>query len=250
MKIMFIDFETQGLPHNSNITEVGFVTYTLSPGNYSLDKEFSSLVWDSSYLPQNKEIIELTGITDEMLKNEGKTQLSIIELILKETIDVDYVFAHNAAFDQGIFNEKVARFGKSVNPKRWVCTLNEIPYDKKFKCRKLSHLAYDHGIIVDPSTLHRALDDVKLLARLILEKYSVPEIIEYSIAPWKYLRVVIPAPWTDGGLGKDWAKDNGYSWEVARGTETPRFDKCWVKRVKEFEVDKQPESPYQIVVLQ
>ena len=101
--------------------------------------------------------------------------------------------------------------------------------------------------MVDPQSLHRALADCKLLARLILEKYSITEIIEYANKPWTYLRALVPAPWTDKEVGKNWARQNGYSWQVCKGTDGPTWDKAWVKRVKDYAPEV---TPYEIVVLE
>ncbi len=248
MRIGFLDFETNGLPHTSDITEVGLVIYNLRAGMHAIESEFSSLVYENGYPNQTPQIIELTGITDEMLLTEGRSPVIVVSEIAALMETLDYAIAHNKSFDKGIVEDKFTKYGIKVPRAQWICSLHDIPYDKKYKCKKLSHLAYDHGILVDPSTLHRALDDVKLLARLILEKYDIEKIVQYAKSPWVYLRCMASGPWIDGGVSSGWAKANGYGWEGVKGTEE-KYPKCWVKRIKKFELEENLKSPYEIIIL-
>lgn len=248
---MILDFETQGVdPLRTNPTEIAAVTFEYPftktyPASSSLDElgVHSRLIWEESYPAQTKEIVELTGITDEMLKAGGVPLKEAFRPLVGEARHVDYILAHNAEFDKTIFQMALKRLGLDPDclcSHKWICTLHDIPYPDKYKCRKLSHLAYDHGILVDPGTLHRALDDVRLLARLVAE-YPLEDILAYRAMPWAYLKADILGPWKgpggDGGKGKALATALGYSWERARGTDAPTFDKAWVLRVKESRIE-------------
>jgi hypothetical protein len=51
-------------------------------------------------------------------------------------------------------------------------------------------------------------------------------------------------------VGKAQAQKIGYSWQTARGTDGPVFDKCWVKRVKENEIEaEKARAPFKITRL-
>ncbi len=253
-KVLFLDFETQGDDTKStNATEVGaFQTEHVSPpmdldnppaSIFRPEIEFSSLIYDKTYPPQTQFIKDLTGITDEMLMKEGRSPVLIFSEISNLVGGVDWVIAHKAAFDRGIYEAGCIRTDTPIQePKRgWICSLTDIPYHPKYTCKKLSHLAYEHGILVDPATLHRALDDVKLLCMLV-GKYRLEDIIEYRSIPWVYIRAKIPAPWEDNGVGKAQAQKLGYSWKTAKGMDTPVFDGCWVKRVKENTLQAEKEA--------
>lgn len=250
MKLLFLDFETQGADaETTNPTEVGAVLFTLSPELVAVrHKALSRLIWDKSYPPQTEEIVEITGITDEVLKEGGEPAPKVFAELNTLMEESDYVLAHNRAFDQTVYESTCKRLDLPlVTPKKgWICTIQDVPYQKKFKCKKLSHLAYDHGILVHPGTLHRAINDVELLARLILEKYNIKDIIAYRDMPWVnvFLNGVRP-PWEDQGVTNVQAKKLGYSWETPWGTDL-KFPKRWVKRLKEdqLQLEKMKTPPH------
>lgn len=262
MKLLFIDFETQcDQAQTTNATEVGALMVEHQQANgldfFSRKSELSLLIHDLSYPPQTEEIVELTGITDDTLQKIGVPPVVAFGHLAPLIREADYVLAHNKVFDQTVYESVAARIGVPVEkPKKgWLCTIQDIPWAPKYKCKKLSHLAYDHGIMVDPKTLHRALDDVKLLYRLVAYSYpNFDEVLRYANCPWVYLRAVILGPWQgpggDGGVGKAQASKLGYSWERARGTDGPVFPKAWVKRVKEDRIEaEKAAAPFKIMRL-
>ncbi len=249
MNLLFLDFETQSDdPANTNITEIGATPVILGqPKGLS----YSQLIYEPNYPSQTQEIVELTGITDEILEKEGifisRGLLHLYELISA----ADYVLAHNLMFDKTVYSSTCLRHSLPIaQPKKgWICTVNDIKYPKKYKCKRLSHLAFDHGVIVDRSKLHRASGDTELLAELILTKYDFMEIIKYWETPWVFLKADIPGPWVgnggDGGIGKSQATKLGYVWEKIWGTDIT-FPKCWVKRCKETEIEQEKLAPFKI----
>lgn len=253
MKLLMLDFETQGDdPKTTNPTEVGAVLFRLDEFNgLSEEKNLSQLIWDELYEPQTPEIIEITGITDKLLKAEGKDPLSVFRDEISPLVqEADYVLCHNMSFDRGIYEATCKRLGTPISTpvKGWICTIQDVPYAKKYKCKKLSHLAYDHGILVHPSTLHRAIADVRLLA-LLISGYKFEDILKYRDTPWAYLRAVVPAPWEDGGVGVAQAKKLGYAWEKIWGTEI-EFSKKWVRRLKEDQIETEKERcPFKLMRL-
>lgn len=251
MKLLFIDFETQGDdPKTTRPTEVGalliergeptgYVTEKtgLRDYHFRIIRRFQELIYDpATYTPQTQEIIDITGITDDMLKAEGKAPAVVFPTLGQLIEQADYVLAHNREFDQGVYEATCLRLALTpAKPKqRWICTWKDVPYAKKYRCKRLSHLAYDHGVIVPPEELHRAINDVELLARLITTKYDLDEIIKYANTPELYLRAMVPPPWEDGGAGRDQAKKHGFRWQDPGDGRV--FEKFWVKKIRETEL--------------
>jgi hypothetical protein len=110
--------------------------------------------------------------------------------------------------------------------------MKDVLSNHKHKCWKLSHLALEYGIAVDPSKLHSALADIELTAQLLQRAgTTLHEIKTYHDEPTVVLRAVVPPKWEDKGVGTDAAKKLGFSWEQPRGVDK-KFEKCWVKAVK------------------
>jgi hypothetical protein len=125
--------------------------------------------------------------------------------------------------------------------------MRDLEANTKFKCWKLSHLALDHGVPVDPNVLHRAMADVKLTQQM-LAKVGVPakDIYTYQCIPSVVVQALIPAPFQDGGKGKELAVKRGYSWEVPRGTQE-KYDKAWVRKIKATAYDTEVcEAPFKV----
>lgn len=238
MKLVVLDFETQGDdPTFHKPTEVGAVLWDTEEEAFT--ERLSQLIYEPSYEPQTEEIVEITGITDEMLKEKGLSRETVFMNLLSPLVEeADYVLAHNKAFDQTVYETTCRAIGRDIRKPKggWICTIQDVPYPKKYKCKKLSHLAYDHGVIVDPATLHRAIHDVELLAELILTRYDFNDILAYYQLPWAILFLNgVKGPWEDNGVTNAQAKKLGYSWERPWGTDLT-FQKRWVKRIKEDQI--------------
>lgn len=255
---MGIDYETTGKDQQTALPiEVGYSIWDEDSGVEVVRD--AMLIKGPDYPKLSEEVIEVTGITDAMLcdarvMHPANALLHLTTIILKHNVDT--FLAHNKAYDETIFKKEFERNGESVlyNAKEkilnipWRCTLIEIDYPAKYRCKQLSHLLLDHGETVNPSKLHRALGDVKAMKRLMeTGGYTIRQMEEYANTPWVYFYAVIPKPWEDGGKGKDACKEAGYGWEQARGDwDGPSFPKKWVKRMKQpkFEIYKEEPFPY------
>lgn len=239
INILGVDFETQSIdPKTTNITEIGAVLKELTLGtNNCVVKErelarLSTLVWDPNYPPQSAEVVEVTGITDEMLKADSQPPKEALLELHKLMLRADVIFAHNTAFDKTVYNSQVLMQNlPPLSEKEWVCTYTEIPYPAKYRCKQLSHLALDHGLKMDHRQMHRATDDVELMLELLLQ-YDFTSVMEYAREPWKVLKADVSFH------DKDKAKALGYSWEQLRGVDEI-FPKTWVKRVKLRQVEQE-----------
>lgn len=209
----------------------------------------SYLVYHPGYPPQTQEIIDITGITDEMLQAEGKPPMEAMLRLNSLLQECDYAMAHKKVFDQTIANSLSARLGFVLEEKPWICTLSDLPWHSKFRCHRLSHLALDVGLKMDHRSLHRASDDVALMLELVFSQWSIEEIMDYIAQPWAYLKADILPPWKDP-IGNAQAKKLNYTFEKAKGTDFPVYEKTWVKRVKVNQVEREKDlAPFRVIVL-
>lgn len=153
--IVIIDFETTGLkPEVHRVIEIGAIRFNKEKylTTNSVDS-FSSLIRYEKKLPAK--IIELTGITDEDLKDGEDIKTGLVQLL--EFIGNRTVLAYNAEFDKSFLIEECNRCGIEI-PKtlRTVCVLQlareALP---GFENYKLATLAKKLGLVVN----HRALSD-------------------------------------------------------------------------------------------
>lgn len=243
MRIAAIDFETQGVdPKLDRPTEVAVCVFNTEDPVYAED--YSFLIWDKMYPPQSPEIVEITKITDEMLQTYGISPEEVVAdlfaLVAGENIDA--FVAHNAEFDRAVFNHLLVTTQADsqtvalLHSVPWICTWKDVEHPARQKCFKLSHLALDYGVAVDPSKLHRALDDVKLMVEMLgVIKPDWTKLLARSQEPAITVRALVPKPFGpqgDGGKGKDAARAAGFQWS----------GNMWTKTIKESERGKTEEK--------
>lgn len=285
MKLLTVDFETQcdDAPY-TRITEAGAYMVLADKlvddpqgGDYQYTgspEVYSQICYELGYPPQTEFIADLTGITDFMLQSQGISRAKMLETLLPLVEAADVIFAHKKAFDQVVFESTCKLYGITPPKKEWICTLTEFQWPKAYTCKKLGHLAFEHGMfdskiiesgvdriymapLVDRTKLHRAGDDAKLLMQLITMHYKLDDVLAYARTPWVYLKAECLPPWTDGGVQKSIAYKLGFSYEKCRYTEKPNWPKTWVTRVKTMEeVEKiketvrTSESPFRVAIIE
>ncbi len=152
-----LDIETTGISFRTEkITELGAVKYK----NGEIIEEFECFVNPQKSIPQ--EVVEITHITDEMVKT-AKT----IEEVLPEFLNFigdSVIVAHNADFDVGFIKYNAEQLGYKLE-NTYIDTLrlakDLFPDYKKYK---LGIIAEKLGIKVEVA--HRALDDVMTLVKV------------------------------------------------------------------------------------
>ena len=159
-----LDIETTGLSFQTEaITELGAVKYK----NGEIIEEFESFVNPEKPIPEK--IVEITHITDEMVKDAG----TIAEVLPKflDFLGDAVLVAHNANFDIGFIRYYAEKLGYKLD-NTYIDTLSlSKQVFPDFKKYKLGLIAEKLGIKVDVA--HRALDDVITLVKVfnvILEK--------------------------------------------------------------------------------
>ncbi len=175
---IIFDIETTGLSHaNCGITQIGAVVYQ----GGEVVEEFETYVNPAMPIPQN--ITELTGITDEMVK-DAPSEADAVRAFL-QFADGRLLIAHNATFDTS-FIRKVANLNGIDFENPYLDTVSLSRYiNPELNRHKLNLLAeyynlgdFDH---------HRATDDTKMLAAIfacMVEKlrkqgvYTVGEMLE------------------------------------------------------------------------
>lgn len=220
-----IDFETTGLDHEKDrIVEAGAVLWdweTRSP-----IKIYNTLV--KSEVPLSAEAAQVNGLSNEVVNKWGVDEDEALFTIANMGNEADYCVAHNAPFDQGMYDSYWARQGAPIKPERWLDSSVDVPYPANFKQRNLLYVGAMYGFL-NPFP-HRAVTDVLAMFK-VLDQFSPEQIIEYSLAPTVRLRAMVKKPWTDDGESTGWAKSLSYRWEAA--------NKYWFKEVKDFEVEDQ-----------
>ena len=146
-----LDLETTGFSFRTEkITEIGIMKVK----NHEVIDEFSTFVNPQKPIPQR--VVEVTNITDEMVKDAPT-----IEEVLPKVIEFSgdsVLVAHNADFDIGFLKYNAGELGLKLS-NTYIDTLrlakDLFPQYKKYK---LGMIAENLGIKVEVA--HRALDDV------------------------------------------------------------------------------------------
>ncbi len=159
-----LDIETTGLSFlTEKITELGAVKIK----NGEIIGQFESFVNPERPIPDK--IVEITHITDEMVKDAGTIEEVLPKFL--EFLGDSVLVAHNASFDIGFIRYNANKIGHELN-NTYIDTLGLakqlFPSYKKYK---LGIIAENLGIKVEVA--HRALDDVFTLVKVfnvMLEK--------------------------------------------------------------------------------
>ncbi|SMB94591.1 ATP-dependent DNA helicase DinG [Desulfonispora thiosulfatigenes DSM 11270] len=168
-----LDLETTGLDESAEIIEIGLVKFI----DGEITDKYQTLLKPSK--PISKEIEELTGITNEMLKDKPKW--AMIEHDVLDFIGQDFLVAHNASFDSGF----ISRVTDKLIEKIWVDTYQlakiALPTIPNYK---LADIAQFFNLKIEK--YHRAANDAEMAGKILLNlaktlfKYS-PFLIQENI---------------------------------------------------------------------
>lgn len=217
-----LDVETTGLNQaEDSIIEIGIRQFLFNRNTgeiIALGKSYGS--FQDPGKPLSAEIINLTGITDEMLTGQ-EIDWNKVQALLEES---SVIIAHNARFDRPFLDRKA----KISTEKIWACSLKQIDWTKKgFTSSKLELLNIYHGFFTDS---HRAINDVDALLYLLSlpeEQNNRPYLCELLANARRPMSQVVAtgAPFES----KDQLKNRAYSWDAAN-----RF---WAKIIFKDEVN-------------
>jgi DNA polymerase III subunit epsilon len=157
---IIVDFETTGLdPKKDEIIEVAMVKFGYSSSHQVTGVTGIFQAFNEPSMPIPANIIELTGITNEMVAGQ-----KIDDAALENFIgDANIIIAHNAAFDRK-FAERSWPLFEHLH---WACSATGIDWQQHgFGGAKLTYLVTQSGLFHDA---HRAIDDchatLEILAR-------------------------------------------------------------------------------------
>ena len=178
MRIVYFDTETTGVkPGKDHIIELALLVYD----DGTLTEEYDEFIQIDGKLPSK--IVELTGITDEMLKDDGvaakDAAAKIITVLKKDSVWV----AHNTQFDLlFIYNLLKEYFDEEdildkLSKLKWLDTLT-IFKDRAGYPHRLENMV-EHYKLKDVR-FHRAIDGARALKECLKElKLERNDIKEY-----------------------------------------------------------------------
>lgn len=169
MMTLIFDTETNGLIKNKLVplaSQPQIIEYfglTLDDEGEEKDS-FHRLANPGKPLPP--EIFKITGINDEMLKEE-KPFSYIAEAVKNHIEDHDAVVAHNLSYDKAMIDFEMSRCGLKVNWPRLICTVEQTIHIKGHRLSLSNLYEYLFGEVFQGA--HRAETDVRALARCYVE---------------------------------------------------------------------------------
>jgi DNA polymerase-3 subunit epsilon len=201
-----LDTETTGLDHTQDrIIELGIVAFEYDPETGAIIRIIGRYSgFEDPGVPLSEEIIQITGITDEMVTGQAFDDGQVEGLAKKASL----VIAHNAAFDRKFVE---ARFPVFTNVP-WACTVSQINWQaERISSRTLEYLLYKCGGYC--INAHRALDDTEgllglLLGRLPVSDTPIFKALLETAAEVSAKICAVGAPFDK----KDALKQRGYRW--------------------------------------
>jgi DNA polymerase III alpha subunit (gram-positive type) len=217
MKLLIIDTETTGLSEEDAPIEVAGIFYLVGQGIIS---QVSTIV--SSVIPNFA--VQINKIQQELI--DIGTNNQIITVLNDMANECDYVLAHNAQFDK----QACAKIpGLNIHQK-WVDSQYiNFPNSQYCKTNGLHNLAIAHNVPVIDT--HRALDDCRLLSKLLDTVANLEQEILLAAEPRVLVKSLEPYPAT-------LTKQAGFRWNANT--------KTWAKHIKEKEI---VDLPFQVKII-
>lgn len=219
MYVLGIDLETTGLSlENDEIIEIGAVVW-----NTELNKPaamLNHLVVQPLKLPLEKNIVNITGISDADLTEFGLEEKDALVEFVKLAEKCQYIVAHNGnSFDRPFLEKALKRHDLKIKLP-WIDTMFDVPF--KGGTKKLTYLAAEHDFL-NPFA-HRAQFDVLTMLK-VCSNYDWQEIIKRAHSP--QIKVIAKVSKEERHL----AKDKGFRWD-------PK-NYVWFKEMKECDLEQQ-----------
>lgn len=202
-----IDVEATGLDTaNDKIIELGFIVFEYDAHSGLIYRILHSYGgFEDPCEPLQDIIIQITGITDEMVKGQELADDEINPWLEK----ADLIMAHNSAFDRQMLERRLPITAQA----NWACTFNDIDWqDEDIASLKLDYIAYKLGYFFDG---HRAVNDAQATLHLLTKplpcsgKLAMSALLSHAREKSRrYFAVAAPFD------RKDDLKARGYRWMV------------------------------------
>lgn len=146
----YVDVEATGLDHDTDeVFEFAAIPFTATTDGYVLSVEQPISWFNEPTKPIPDEVVELTGVTNEMVRGH-RFDPALFETLLN---GVELVIAHVSRFDRTFCEGLHPRFAEIA----WACSQSQVPWRKHgHDSTKLSNLALAHGFVFGS---HRAAND-------------------------------------------------------------------------------------------
>lgn len=203
-RVAVIDTETEGLdPLRHGLIELAVAIVAVDDAGdiIAIENLFSGL--RDPGRPLSREVVAVTGITDEKLVGKTIDPLGVVGAL----DDVSAILSYNAGFDRPVLEQ----FARGVSSHRWGCVLKDIDY------RGLGFEPGSQGWVLAQAGYynphrHRALHDVQSLITLLDHRVATGESLMAKVLQaierpaWRFEAKAAPYRF------KDDLKDWRYSW--------------------------------------
>lgn len=158
---VILDLETTGLDkEKDDIIEIGM----LKISDFMIIDQYQKIISISQKIPNN--IVQLTGITDEIIEKEGVEETVVLDEI-EEFIGDLPVVGYNVQFDIDYIKKLCEKHNKEVFINKCKDVMTQVRRKKVLSNYRLETVAKVYGI--DYTACHRALDDCKILFGIVCE---------------------------------------------------------------------------------
>lgn len=229
MRLCVLDVETTSKdPSEARITDVAAILF--DSDRDTVLTSFGGLCRLPAGVSIPGEVVELTGITTDDCMEWGKPLSDALLEVgsVCSRAEVSYLVGHKIrSYDIPVIAAEAARLdgvGDALaNFLALPCldTTEDLPLPPRTTSLRLTHLAADHGFLVDGA--HRAMADAIATLRL-LRCYPLDEVVRRSRAP-KIRLMAWGLPYDR----REEAKTLRFHWDPAR--------KVWFKEIREYELD-------------
>ncbi len=183
-EILIFDLETTGLdPFKNKIIEIGAILLKKTPeGVYSINKELNVLIKQNEPLPEK--IIEITGITDDLLNSDGISEAEAFKKFTELYNTEVLLVAYNLSFDYSFINELFRRHlnDRTLFINNDVLDVMAIYKDRHQFPHRLESAVSKYNIVHESA--HRAKDDAIATLRVLVK------MIEERDTTLKYINVI------------------------------------------------------------
>lgn len=159
--LLVFDFETTGLsPFYNKIIEIGALLLRNDGNEFVIEEEFNVLIKQNE--PLDSKIIEITGITDEMLLEKGISEEEAYQKFINLFKENTLLIAYNISFDYGFLTTLFRRHQNNeyLFVQDDLLDVMAVYKDRHPYPHRLESASKTYGVYREDA--HRALEDVKM----------------------------------------------------------------------------------------